>query len=249
MAWNPDLVLMDLFMPVMGGLEATRAIRQWEAKSESRSRPILALTAHVTGEGKKASLEAGCNEHFTKPIKKTTLLNAIFRHLSLATDIRGRATSNGEGNDYDLPEITQIDIAEVVLPASSSIPCGVQAQPSEAQRALNLEQLVVQTDGDASLIRTMALMFLADAPKKMEGIRAALESGNPSSLLKLSHALKGSAAQFFAEPAVTAALRLETIAQTEDLAQAQPAYEELATQIALLKRELTHLVESQPISD
>jgi signal transduction histidine kinase/CheY-like chemotaxis protein len=79
---RPHLVLMDLQMPVMDGLEATRTIRQWEAKTRARPIPILALTAHAVGDGAGRSLEAGCNEHLTKPIKKATLLEAIARHLS-----------------------------------------------------------------------------------------------------------------------------------------------------------------------
>ena len=80
-ASRPDLVLMDLQMPVMDGLEATRAIRHWEAATGARPTPILALTAHAAGEGVGISLEAGCNEHLTKPIKRVTLLDAISRHL------------------------------------------------------------------------------------------------------------------------------------------------------------------------
>jgi PAS domain S-box-containing protein len=76
-----DLVLMDLQMPVMDGLEATRAIRHWEASTGARPVPILALTAHAVGEGVGRSLEAGCTEHLTKPIKKATLLEAIARNL------------------------------------------------------------------------------------------------------------------------------------------------------------------------
>jgi len=81
MASRPDLVLMDLQMPVMDGLEATRAIRHWEAETGVRPTPILALTAHAAGEGVGISLQAGCNEHLTKPIKKATLLEAISRHI------------------------------------------------------------------------------------------------------------------------------------------------------------------------
>ncbi|MGD0131778.1 MAG: response regulator [Bryobacteraceae bacterium] len=81
-AGPPHLVLMDLQMPVMGGLEATRVIRQWEAETRARPIPILALTAHAAAEGAGRSLEAGCNEHLTKPIKKSTLLEAIARHLA-----------------------------------------------------------------------------------------------------------------------------------------------------------------------
>jgi CheY-like chemotaxis protein len=78
----PDLVLMDLQMPVMDGLEATRAIRHWEAKTHASPLPILALTAHAADEGFGRSLEAGCTEHLTKPIKRATLLEAISRHIS-----------------------------------------------------------------------------------------------------------------------------------------------------------------------
>jgi PAS domain S-box-containing protein len=79
---HPHLVLMDLQMPVMGGLEATRVIRQWEADTHAYPTSILALTAHAAADAARRSLEAGCNEHLTKPIKKSTLLEAIFRHLS-----------------------------------------------------------------------------------------------------------------------------------------------------------------------
>jgi PAS domain S-box-containing protein len=79
---SPDLVLMDLEMPVMDGLAATRAIRKHEAKTLAHPIPILALTAHADGEGAGRSLDAGCTEHLTKPIKKATLLEAISRHVS-----------------------------------------------------------------------------------------------------------------------------------------------------------------------
>ncbi len=79
---NPHLVLMDVQMPALDGLQATQAIREWEAETHARPVPILALTAHATAEAVARSLAAGCTEHLTKPISKATLLAAISRHIA-----------------------------------------------------------------------------------------------------------------------------------------------------------------------
>ncbi|MEG3638032.1 PAS domain-containing protein [Magnetococcus sp. PR-3] len=72
-----DLILMDIQMPVMDGYHATRAIRTYEQKHNLPSVPILALTAHALKEDVKNSLQAGCQDHLTKPIRKKDLLQAI----------------------------------------------------------------------------------------------------------------------------------------------------------------------------
>jgi len=72
-----DLVLMDNQMPVMDGLSATRAIRQWEREKQRSPTPIVALTAAALSEDVSKSLAAGCNLHLSKPLKKALLLEAI----------------------------------------------------------------------------------------------------------------------------------------------------------------------------
>jgi signal transduction histidine kinase/DNA-binding response OmpR family regulator len=76
-----DLVLMDIQMPGMDGYEATRRIRSLERRTRRLKTPILALTAHATTEERQKCLDAGCDGHLTKPIKKSKLLEAI-RHCS-----------------------------------------------------------------------------------------------------------------------------------------------------------------------
>src|ERR1700722_11775299 len=79
---HPDLVVMDLQMPVMGGLEATRAIRRWEANTNRYPPiPILAWTAHGAGDDVAESVKAGCNELLGKPTEQSCLLAAIFRYI------------------------------------------------------------------------------------------------------------------------------------------------------------------------
>ncbi|MBF0358046.1 MAG: response regulator [Magnetococcales bacterium] len=72
-----DLLLMDIQMPRIDGLEATRQIRAWEKKAGKTKTPILALTAHAMEEDKELSLAAGCDSHITKPISKSTLFKII----------------------------------------------------------------------------------------------------------------------------------------------------------------------------
>jgi CheY-like chemotaxis protein len=75
-----DLVLMDLQMPVMGGLEATRNIRSLE-RSIDRRTPIIAVTAFSEQCAKESCFEAGMDEYLTKPLDTGKLLSAIQRHL------------------------------------------------------------------------------------------------------------------------------------------------------------------------
>ena len=75
-----DLIFMDMQMPIMDGLTATQLIRKWEIQNSKKPVPILALTANALKEEVKRSLEAGCNAHLAKPIKKIILLKAVIEY-------------------------------------------------------------------------------------------------------------------------------------------------------------------------
>jgi CheY-like chemotaxis protein len=78
---RPDLVLMDVSLPVMDGWEATRRLK---AAPETRSIPIIALTAHAMSTDRLKALEAGCDDYETKPIELDRLLGKMTRLLELA---------------------------------------------------------------------------------------------------------------------------------------------------------------------
>jgi CheY-like chemotaxis protein len=70
----PDIILMDMGLPVKDGLEATREIK---ADDKTKDIPIIALTAHAMGEHRKEALDAGCDEYETKPVRLPELLEKI----------------------------------------------------------------------------------------------------------------------------------------------------------------------------
>ena len=72
-----DLILMDMQMPVMDGLTATRTVRRWEQEQGLPAVQIVALTALALKEESARIFEAGCNAHMTKPLKRTTLLELL----------------------------------------------------------------------------------------------------------------------------------------------------------------------------
>lgn len=78
-SWSPDLILMDLRMPRMDGFEAIRELRK---DPSTASIPIIAISAWASAKHKERAMEAGANEHFTKPVELPRLLETINQFLS-----------------------------------------------------------------------------------------------------------------------------------------------------------------------
>lgn len=74
----PDLILMDMSLPVMDGWEATRRIK---ASESTKHIPVIALTAHAIAGDREKALAAGCDEYETKPVKFPSLLAKIKQFL------------------------------------------------------------------------------------------------------------------------------------------------------------------------
>jgi len=78
---SPDLILMDLSLPVIDGWEATRQIK---ANPATQTIPLIALTAHAMAGDEQKALEAGCDDYDTKPVNFTRLLGKIEKQLGAA---------------------------------------------------------------------------------------------------------------------------------------------------------------------
>lgn len=107
-----DLVLMDIQMPEMDGLTATREIRK---QPRHHKLPILAMTAHARASDREASLAAGMNDHLTKPIEQDVLYRALLKwipHRSPETTATVTASTDATKNMAQLPDLSGVDMVK-----------------------------------------------------------------------------------------------------------------------------------------
>jgi two-component system, sensor histidine kinase len=165
-----DLVLMDLHMPVLDGLGATRAIRCLPDPSIS-TLPIVALTADALDETRERCLVAGMNDFLTKPVSPQKLATSLRRLFGSATCAEA------------LPQSAQ---AEPSTPAASAA-SGTQALVDEAAVAMSLQAMSLEKMGE------MMEIFLAQGPETVQRLRAAVRDAQPLELRVNAHAAKGAA--------------------------------------------------------
>jgi PAS domain S-box-containing protein len=192
-----DLVLMDVHMPVMGGFEATAAIRAREARDgeahdgEARDGapgarlPIVAMTARAMEGDREQCLAAGMDAYLAKPIRAQALYELVER--------------------LGAPSA----LLPALLPAPLAVPAAVAVDPD----VLDTDALRGIADGDEGLVCELVRIFLADAPGLLAQAREAAEQSDLRALESAAHALKGAVETMAAPRALAAARELELIAR------------------------------------
>ncbi len=176
-----DLVLMDIQMPEMDGLTAARQIRKDPRHAQL---PILAMTAHAMTGDREQSLEAGMNDHLTKPIMPERLFDALLQWIA------PRACPDALLADMPAPVLAA---APLSLPVLDGI-----------DTAQGLRHV-----GDGDLYHTILSGFPAEFGHTMEVILAAVAEGDYPSARRLAHSLKSAAATIGADELSASAKALE----------------------------------------
>ncbi|NCA70483.1 MAG: response regulator [Sphingobacteriia bacterium] len=174
-----DLIFMDMQMPVMDGLEATRAIRRLP---ERATLPIVAMTANAMAGDRERCLEAGMNDHLAKPIDPAALWDMLTRWIE-----PGQRNGVATGPPAERPS-----------PSTSNAPAGTATVPPLLLGAVpGLDQLTGQrlAMGRGSLYGSLLRRFVSDQRDFRHRLEAALASGDRVSARRLAHTLKGLAAQ------------------------------------------------------
>jgi CheY-like chemotaxis protein len=222
---NYDLVLMDMQMPVMDGLAATRAIR---LKPEFQSLPIIAMTANVMESDRDKCTEAGMNDHLAKPIDPQALFAALLRWIKPRGDLGA-----------DAPRDTIAAPGRLGEPAGSFEATPFQIAGVDTRSALR------RTGGNPKRYEILLRKFAESA--NVEEIREAHASGDTATAARAAHSLKGAAANLGATAVANAAAEVETAIATGH--SVQPGLDALAAKLRTVVQAIQSALPNEQVTD
>ena len=205
-----DLVLMDVQMPVMDGLDATRHIRDPQSAVLNHSIPIIAMTAYAMQGDREKCINAGMDDYVSKPVRPQVLAERLEKWLpgglNEGMQIKGEQMQE-KAEETQIPELPVWDKAEMM------------------ERCM----------GDKDLAETLVNGFLMDAPQHIQALKISLRAGNASEAEYLAHTIKGASANLSGERLRAVAFEMEKSARTGDLTVASSRMTELEIQFERLK--------------
>ena len=227
-----DVVLMDVQMPIMDGLQATAAIRRLGTPA-MRSLPIIAMTAHAMPGDRDRCLAAGMTDYLAKPIDAFKLIYLVER-LAAKTSSEPTRKPLDTAEPTRNPTVTAEADSGGLLKNSRSIEFDVP-EPILVDREAALKRL----GGNEQLYRNLVRFFAEDSPGLLVDIRSGLRTGDREQVTRAAHSLKGLAANFGCEAAMKSAVRMQEIGTSGSLEEATSALESLTDAITKLNLALT----------
>ncbi|MCO7222933.1 response regulator [Pleionea sp. CnH1-48] len=208
-----DIILMDIQMPVMDGIEAAKKIRALGIHFEKT--PIFAMTAHALTGDREKSIDAGMNEHITKPINPSTLFDKISQYMpsdEVSNTLESKDPS--ANNTETLPEICDVDV----------------------------EDALARVRGNWPALKKILLSFAEQHHDDANKLQNLIENKQIDSAIHLSHTLKGSSANVGANAISRQARKIEASLKSDDhkaallqLAPLSSSIEKTMNSILLLK--------------
>lgn len=226
----PDLILMDVQMPGMGGFECTTAIRERERDLQTHV-PIIAVTAHAMRGYREECLAAGMDSYLSKPLVAAELFTLVdsLRDNEVNTSVAA-VTSTGFVDDAADPEFESSDRVTLTLAATSQddqSPADEQPQQilpqssPEMQTANPFAAALARMDNDDELLKEQMQFFLDDGPRLLQMIEEAAEPDAAATIQIAAHRLKNLCATFDDNEAAQACSLLEHAAASGQVANSQ----------------------------
>jgi PAS domain S-box-containing protein len=200
-----DLILMDCHMPQMDGLEATREIRAREASSRGKRVSIVALTANAMTQDREECLNAGMDDHLSKPFSMQTMKDMLARWMPPATPSAQSAA------------------AELAARATAKA-----AQVLDRQRLDELRTLL--TDGKAKVLARVIDAYLLESPKLVQALKQAVGAADARQIERCAHSLRSCSANVGARMLSRYCEELEASARRSETVEAGKLFGKIETE-------------------
>ncbi len=201
-----DLVLMDVQMPEMDGIEATRQIRDSKTNVQNHAIPIIAMTAHAMQGDREKYLKAGMNDYVSKPVSPNELAEKLCQWLGYGRNV----SKASEGQD-----------------ATTTGTCG---------EVFDKDGFLERLMGDVEMAQAVIEVFLEDIPRQIESLKASLEAGDAEAIERIVHGIKGAAANVGGEALRELASQIEEACRDGNVDYAYKHCWELEAEFSTLKK-------------
>ncbi len=183
-----DLILMDVQMPIMDGLSATRAIRKFDTEI-----PIIAMTAHAISGDKEKSIESGMNEHVTKPIDPKSLYNTIKNYIGTSNGSKERSDNNKQNNlSPSAKSSNDEEWGKGPDDTNTAEPAITESNVEESfPRILDSASAIALLDNDEGLYVEVLDMFINDYSSSSSDIKNLYNEGKLEDAHRIAHTFKG----------------------------------------------------------
>jgi signal transduction histidine kinase/DNA-binding response OmpR family regulator/HPt (histidine-containing phosphotransfer) domain-containing protein len=215
-----DVILMDIQMPVMDGMEATQQIR---ARCGARQRPyIVAVTAHALEGDREYYLTSGMDAYLSKPITLNQLVETLYQS-------RDRVTT-----------CSSTTSVKPAIPGRSST-----GQADEPASAIDFAELSRLIEGDPrTFLQSMAPIFLQDTQKVLHSLSQGVQEANIEAIITAAHTLKGTSASMACKTLAQACRELEMKAKANDLTAAPQQLQKIVEEYGRVQIALANQVET-----
>ena len=209
-----DLVLMDMQMPIMDGIEATSNIRNPKNNSLNPDVPIIAMTANAMKDDKNRCFEAGMNDYISKPINPKVVAEILNKWLSQL--------------NFDKIEEQNSDV--------------ISKTKSDGFLTFDRKGLLERLDNDSDLVKMICEAFLGDMPKQIKLLKEFLDLGNIEDSTRIAHTIKGACANIGGKTVQNIAFDMEKAGNIGDLMRMRRNINKLEDEFDHLKKEIASSV-------
>lgn len=241
-----DVVLMDVQMPEMDGLDATRAIREAEQHGQPRV-PIIAMTAHAMTGDREKCLAAGMDHYVTKPVRAQLLFDAMRSVINMEALVLQNGPTTPSAHESSAPltsnQETTTERSQDVTTNEQQALCLLDAKRFCVSWSV-AEQTVL---GDNDLLKEIAAAFLEEAKLVQTGLRAALTNGDAATAARMAHTIKAGFRTFGAQDAHDVAWHCEQAAKQQQLQEVSRLLPELEVAIANVCSQLQEFLNTEPV--